>query len=111
MNPFSIRALGGLALLSWSMMPAALVVAQDTVNYPSIGKVLRFDKRIDQLLDKEATIEVLSSGFDWAEGPVWVKEEGSHGYLLFSDIPPNKVMKWDPVRGLSTYLYPISSPC
>ncbi len=101
MNPFSIRALAGLALLSWTT--ATVVVAQDTVNYPSIGKVHRFDKRIDQLLSKDAKIEVLSSGFDWSEGPVWVKDGG---YLLFSDIPPNKVMKWDPTHGLSTYLYP-----
>ena len=90
----------GLAFLSCS---TTALVAQDTANYPSIGKVHRFDKRIDALLGKNAQIEVLSSGFDWAEGPVWVKDGG---YLLFSDIPPNKVMKWDPVRGLSTYLYP-----
>jgi gluconolactonase len=55
------------------------------------------------LLDKEARIEVLCSGFDWAEGPVWVKEGG---YLLFSDIPPNKVMKWEEGSGVSTYLFP-----
>ena len=85
--------LGGVAMAS----------AQDTANYPSIGKVHRFDARLDALLDKDAEMEVLSSGFAWAEGPVWVKDGG---YLLFSDIPPNKVMQWHPERGLSTYLYP-----
>ncbi len=73
------------------------------IERPSMGEVVRTDKRIDQLLDRDAKIEVLASGFEWAEGPVWVKDGG---YLLFSDIPRNSIMKWSETDGLSLFLKP-----
>ena len=82
---------------------ASVVSAQDTLNFPTLGKVERFDKRIDELIAKDARIEVLSSGFQWSEGTVWVKDGG---YLLFSDIPRNSVMKWVEGEGVSLYLKP-----
>ena len=48
-------------------------------------------------------IEILAEGFDWSEGPLWI-EKGN--YLLFSDIPPNKIMSWDEKKDSTTYLYP-----
>jgi gluconolactonase len=48
-------------------------------------------------------MEVLAGGFEWTEGPVWVKDGG---YLLFSVIPPNKVLKWKEGAGCSIYLKP-----
>jgi len=80
---------------------ASVTLAQE--DYPSIGKIERFDPRFDELIPKDAIIEKLAEGFDWAEGPVWVKKGG---YLLFSDIPPNKVMKWTEAEGISTFLHP-----
>ncbi len=80
-----------------------LVLAQDTLNFPILGKIHRLDPRLDKLLPKEAKIEVLSSGFEWAEGPVWVKDGG---YLLFSDIPRNSIMKWKEGAGASLYMKP-----
>jgi gluconolactonase len=76
---------------------------QDTTNFPAIGEVIRLDPRMDQLIPKGAPIEVLGSGFDWSEGPVWVKDGG---YLLFSDIPRNSVMKWKEGEGASLFLKP-----
>ena len=67
------------------------ILAQDSVNFPTIGEVLRLDKELDQVIDKDAKIEVLSSGFTWSEGPAWVKEGG---YLIFSDVWENRVIKW-----------------
>ncbi|MGH9627867.1 MAG: SMP-30/gluconolactonase/LRE family protein [Bryobacteraceae bacterium] len=78
-------------------------MAQDSTNYPSIGRIHREDPRLDNLLPKDARIEVLASGFDWSEGPVWVKDGG---FLLFSDIPRNSVMKWKEGEGTSLYLKP-----
>ena len=72
-------------------------------QYPTTGSIERLDSAIDQLIAKEAKIEVLADGFTWSEGPLWI-EEG--GYLLFSDIPPNKVMKWSEKEGISLYLHP-----
>ncbi|REE00192.1 SMP-30/gluconolactonase/LRE family protein [Marinoscillum furvescens] len=57
----------------------------------------------ERIIDPEATIKIEASGFTWTEGPLWV-EEGQ--YLLFSDIPENKVYKLDANGDTTTYLYP-----
>jgi len=38
-----------------------------------------------------AAIERIATGFRWAEGPVWF---GDGGYLVFSDIPNNRMLRW-----------------
>ncbi len=50
-----------------------------------------------------APVKRLATGFDWAEGPVWF---GDADCLLFSDIPNNKILRWTPDLGLSTYRAP-----
>ena len=82
--------------------------AQNTVNFPQIGHVDRFDESLDKLIPKDAVVEVLCGGFEWAEGPVWVPEEGNKfgGFVLFSDIPHNAVMKWQEGVGVSVYMKP-----
>ena len=60
-------------------------------NYPTLGKVVRIDPSLDKLISPDAKIEVLSSGYQWSEGPVWVKDGG---YLLFSDVPANTIYRW-----------------
>ncbi len=42
------------------------------------------------------TVERLATGFYWAEGPVWF---GDGRYLLFSDIPNNRILRWDECSG------------
>jgi gluconolactonase len=90
-----------LTLLAW--LSITCVFAQDTTNYPIIGEIVREDPRLDKLIPKDAKIEVVSCCFDWAEGPVWMKQDGS---LLFSDIPKNSVMKWVEGKGVSLFLKP-----
>src|SRR5262245_38936535 len=63
----------------------------------TIGSIERLDPEFDKLVPPGASIEVLGSGFDWAEGCCWIKNKG---FLVFSDIPPNKIMKWDPKSGM-----------
>lgn len=50
-----------------------------------------------------APVKQLATGFDWAEGPVWM---GDANCLLFSDIPNNRIMRWSPDTGLSIYREP-----
>ena len=83
------------------LMYASAVVAQS--SYPTIGKIVRNDPQLDELVAPDAKIEVLASGFTWSEGPVWSKQGG---YLLFSDVPQNTVFKWSAKEGLSTFLKP-----
>ncbi len=61
------------------------------------------DPAIDSLIPSDAVIEVLANGFDWAEGPVWI-EDGE--YLLFSDIPPNRIYRWKEGEGHDVWLEP-----
>jgi gluconolactonase len=84
------------------------VQAQDTVNYPTIGTIERLDAAVNDLIDGDAEIEVLAGGFLWSEGPVWVPDEESAGggYLLFSDIPRNQVVKWEEGVGTAVFLEP-----
>ena len=56
-----------------------------------------------QIIDPKSEIEVLASGFEWTEGPLWIAEGN---YLLFSDIPNNKVYKLDAKNDTLTYLHP-----
>lgn len=55
-----------------------------------------------QLLSPGAQVEKVAGGFEFVEGPVWHPD----GYLLFSDIPQYRIMKWDPQEGVSIYREP-----
>jgi gluconolactonase len=68
-----------------------------------LGSIVREDPQLDALLPPDARIEVLASGFDWSEGPVWDK---TNGWLLFSDIPRNSVMRWREKEGIDVFLKP-----
>jgi gluconolactonase len=69
----------------------------------TIGQIIRLDPTFDNLIEKDAKIEVLGEGFVWSEGPVWVKN-GS--YLLFSDVPANTVYKWKEGEKITEFLKP-----
>lgn len=71
--------------------------------YPTIGSVVREDSRLDALVSAEAPIEVLASGFEWAEGPIWFSDGGC---LLFSDIPRNSIHRWSEADGLTLWMQP-----
>lgn len=95
-----------LATMGSTMIPAQDPkpdFTMDTKNFASIGKVHRYDRALDELLPVEAQIQVIAAGFEWTEGPVWVK---SPGYLLFCDIPRNTVYKWVEGKGVTVYLQP-----
>ena len=50
-----------------------------------------------------APLKRLAGGFDWVEGPVWF---GDHECLLFSDIPNNRILRWSPTLGVTTFREP-----
>ena len=47
-------------------------------------------------------LEKLCTGTVWAEGPVWI-DSASGGYLLWSDIPNNRMMRWSDADGMSVW--------
>src|ERR1700759_3405692 len=55
-----------------------------------------------------STIEQIVSGFRWAEGPAYFPDGG---YLLWSDIPNNRIMKYDEKDGsVSVFRSPSAIP-
>ena len=75
-------------------------VAEET---KPLGSIDRADPALDNIIDPSATIEVLSDGYQWSEGPVWVESEKM---LLFSDVPTNTVYKWTERDSIEVYLKP-----
>lgn len=58
------------------------------------------DKRFYQLTVATAELEELHTGCRWAEGPVWFNDGQ---YLLWSDIPNNRKLRWTPDQGVSVF--------
>lgn len=61
------------------------------------------DPIFDRYVLGNAPVKRLATGFDWVEGPVWF---GDANCLLFSDIPNNRILRWSPDTGISTYREP-----
>ena len=62
------------------------------------------DPRFNDCLIGHARIERLWSGARWLEGPVWF---AAGRYLLISDIPNNRILRYDETDGsMSTYRQP-----
>ena len=49
-----------------------------------------------ELVDEDAELERLGTGFTFTEGPIW----NPAGYLLFSDMPGDVRRRWDPDGGV-----------
>ena len=76
----------------------------------AVGSVVRMDPALDKLVAPGAKVEKVHGDFGFVEGPVWVR---SGGYLVFSDIPRNSIMKWTPdgnVVALHTGIFPGAFP-
>ncbi len=71
----------------------------------SAGMIERLDPSLDTLVSVDAVIEHLADGFGFVEGPVWVRSGGP--FLLFSDIPANRIVKWSPTGEVSDFLAPV----
>lgn len=69
---------------------------------PATG-VERLDPALDGLIAPDARIETLASGFTWSEGPVWIADGA---YLLFSDVPENRILRWSERDGVSIFMEP-----
>jgi gluconolactonase len=71
--------------------------------YPTLGKIQSYDVSFNEIVASDAKIEVITSGLQWAEGPVWVKDGN---YLLFSDPRQNTIFKWTEKEGAVPFLKP-----
>jgi gluconolactonase len=67
---------------------------------PASVKIDRLDPALDAIVPPNAKLEKLATGFQFTEGPVWVKEGG---YLLFSDPNANTIYRWSPDGQVSVF--------
>ena len=80
------------------MYPTAVapVVLNERLPDPAITAI---DKSFEKYRLPLASVERLSQGYSWAEGPVWF---GDARCLLWSDIPNNRIMRWDDETGATS---------
>ncbi|HVF97276.1 MAG TPA: SMP-30/gluconolactonase/LRE family protein, partial [Flavisolibacter sp.] len=67
------------------------------------GTIDRYDSSINAILSPAAHAEIIATGFDWSEGPLWIEKSKM---LLFSDVPRNTIYKWTEKGGAEIYLHP-----
>ena len=105
-----LRGLGVSAALPWLEAIRPLTAWADIptkegpiTRYPD-PSVEVIDPRFGKYKIGNAVVERLWTGSRWAEGPVWF---GDGGYLLWSDIPNNRILKWQEATGaVSVYRKP-----
>lgn len=58
-----------------------------------VGEIVAVDEAaFSRVVAPNASLRKLGEGFRFIEGPVWSSQDG--GYLLFSDIPANRIYRW-----------------
>ena len=60
-------------------------------------------EKLFELVDQEAEVEKLATGFTFTEGPLWNKEGR---FLLFSDMPGDVRRRWDEDNGVQEIMRP-----
>jgi gluconolactonase len=103
MNSLFLKMTLLVGMLCVASIPSYAAQPSSSLGYDFKPHIEILDARAKVLLDSAAIIEIRSEGHQWTEGPLWI-EEGK--YLLFSDIPDNQIMKFDPQSGTSIYLEP-----
>ncbi len=94
-----LKAAGGSALAVASAAAGAQSFSfLPNQRYPD-PNVLILDPSFAKYRIYSSTIEQVATGFRWAEGPAY---SAKGGYLLFSDIPNNRIMKFDEATGKTT---------
>jgi gluconolactonase len=86
----NLTASAATVLVFRPLAHAAEQVQKTPVVYPDPAIEI-IDRRFAKYMVGNAAVERLFTGTRWAEGPVWF---GDGRYLLFSDIPNNRMLRW-----------------
>lgn len=88
-----------LLLIACNKRPTVQESEQDKIKL----NVERIDPELDAIISSDAEMEIIATGYEWSEGPVWV---AGQNMLLFSDPPKNTIYKWTKEKGAELYLSP-----
>ncbi len=81
------------------MLPVILLMSAPSISLRA-QTIVRTDPGLDKIVPADAKVEKVHGDFRFVEGPVWDRRGG---YLLFSDIPTNLIMKWTPDGNVSVF--------
>ena len=82
----------------------AMIYSGYAQNAPPVsGSIEYISNEISKLIKGDAKVEIVASGFQFAEGPLWLEKEKM---LLLSDIPANTIYKWTETGGKELYIKP-----
>lgn len=97
----------GASILSVAAMRQAWAAWEPSERYPD-PNVKSLDPSFNKYKLFNAGIERLATGMRWCEGPVYLADARC---LIWSDIPNNRLMKWDETNGaVSVYREPANHP-
>src|SRR5215813_13572616 len=107
MNISRRNMLAGLgAATATTLTRPAFAAWEENARYPDPA-VQILDPSFARYRVVQASVERLHTGTRWSEGPVWF---GDARCLLWSDIPNNRIMRWDEITGrTSVYRQPSSN--
>lgn len=94
---YTYKLLAGAALV-------LLLTSCGEAGSGNAGSIERLHPDLEALIPADATIEKLSGGFAFTEGPVWHR---GPDHLMFSDLRSNAIHIWDEEAGLSTFMQPV----
>ena len=80
-----------------------IVTTNIAIAQKPVAVVEKVHPGLDAVIDPEAEITVIASGFEWVEGPVWIEKQKM---LLFSDVMKNRIYKWTEKKGTEIHLQP-----
>lgn len=94
MNRRAFLAAGG-AISALALASRTRAEWQSSERYPD-ALVRTIDPSFTKYRLSLAKVEQIASGLRWSEGPVWF---GDGRYLLWSDIPNDRILKWEEETG------------
>ena len=98
---FLVSSAATLTLANCAPKPKAPVAS---TSAPGIDV---FNDDLAGLIDPAGSIEALSSGYTWGEGPVW---DHQRNCLYFTDVPSNICWHWSEADGATEFLNPSGAP-
>jgi gluconolactonase len=83
------------AISAFALTSRVLAEWEPSQRYPD-PRVRALDESFMKYRLSLAKVERIATGMRWSEGPVWF---GDGRYLLWSDIPNNRILKWEEETG------------
>lgn len=95
MNMHRRAFLTGSAISAFALTSRVRAEWEPSQRYPD-PRVRAIDQSFMKYRLSLAKVERIATGMRWSEGPVWF---GDGRFLLWSDIPNNRIMKWEEEAG------------